>query len=116
MPAADLTVRLRFRTRTALRASGFSLPELGAAGTGYARFDVHPDRKRLVTEGCRFQESDITMMKTFALNVRLRRPLATRTRRVVNFLMIIRAGGPPRDPRPAAPAARVDRMIALRYE
>ncbi len=50
------------RTRTALRLR-FSLPELGAAGTGYARFDVHPDRKRLVTEAFRFQESDITMIE-----------------------------------------------------
>jgi dipeptidyl aminopeptidase/acylaminoacyl peptidase len=51
------------RTRTALRLR-FSLPELGAAaGTGYARFDVHPDRKRIVVEAYRFQEADISMIE-----------------------------------------------------
>jgi eukaryotic-like serine/threonine-protein kinase len=51
------------RTPTTLQLR-FSLPELGAAaGTGYARFDVHPDRKRIVVEAFRFQESDITMIE-----------------------------------------------------
>jgi len=51
------------RTRTAIQLR-FSLPEIGSdAITGYARFAVHPDRKRIVIETFRFQESDISMIE-----------------------------------------------------
>ena len=49
--------------RTSLQLS-YSLPETGSdAITGYARFAVHPDGKRIVIETFRFQESDITMIE-----------------------------------------------------
>ena len=51
------------RTGTALQLR-LSLPEIGVeAGAGYARFNVHPDRKRIIIEAFRFQESDISMIE-----------------------------------------------------
>jgi hypothetical protein len=33
------------------------------SSTSFVRFDVHPDRRRLVIESLRFQESDISMIE-----------------------------------------------------
>lgn len=50
------------RTRTALRLR-FAPQDMGtASGASFARFEVHPDHRRIVTEAFRFQESDISMI------------------------------------------------------
>lgn len=50
------------RTRTMLPPV-FDLPDVGSAALQfYFRFDVHPDRRRIIVEASRFHESDIGMM------------------------------------------------------
>ncbi|MGB7622476.1 MAG: hypothetical protein WBN92_09025, partial [Terriglobia bacterium] len=51
------------RTRTAIRLK-VSLQDVSSFTTSsYARFDVHPDHRRIVIEAFRFQEADISMIE-----------------------------------------------------
>jgi len=51
------------RTRTTLPPA-FDLPDIGSAALQfYFRFDVHPDRRRIIVEAFRFHESDISMIE-----------------------------------------------------
>ena len=51
------------RTRTTVRLR-FALQDMGAAlSSAFARFEVHPDHRRIIVEAFRFQESDISMIE-----------------------------------------------------
>ena len=57
----DGSTPLKTQTKLQLR---FSPTDLGTGqGTSFARFDVHPDHKRIVMEASRFEESDISMIE-----------------------------------------------------